>query len=150
MNLIEEIARHVASGLSAAEAAAKLEVEHAVKVSEDWVRKIMSADGFASALDSARTAATAVASVEQAAVGEFDKAETDVAKGVEGFAEAHEQDANDAPAQAEGVDHSGETEANEVAAKTAEGTMVGGKGESSPGAAQGEVPKLGDEQKEGE
>lgn len=50
MNLIQTIAKHVHDGLTEAETAVKLEVEHGVQVTEDWVKKIISADGFHAAL----------------------------------------------------------------------------------------------------
>ena len=54
MNLIQTIAEHIAQGLSASASALKLEAEHGLTVSEQWVRNIMSADGFAKALEDAR------------------------------------------------------------------------------------------------
>lgn len=90
MNLIERIAQHIASGFTAAEVSAKLEIEHAMKVSEDWVRKIMSADGFSAALASAqaRSAEVGVAAQEDAtdvaeAVGEVEDKVEDAAKTAE-------------------------------------------------------------------
>jgi hypothetical protein len=47
MNLLSTIGAMIAQGLSHAEVAAKLEAEHAITVSEEWVKKITGADGFA-------------------------------------------------------------------------------------------------------
>lgn len=102
MNLIERIAQHVASGFTAAEVSIKLELEHAVKVSEDWVRKIMSADGFAAALASAQ--------VRSAEVGA-----------------AVQEDATDVVEAADEVE-----DKVEDAAKTAEATLVGAKQPPAP------------------
>lgn len=54
MNFISTIATHIAQGLTAAESAVKIEAEHGVQVTEDWVHKIMGADGFAHALAEAK------------------------------------------------------------------------------------------------
>jgi len=87
MNLIETIAGHIAAGLSAAASAARLAAEHGLEVSEDWVRKIMSADGFSSAVASAQTKVGAVAedlsSVAEAADSEVKTVEADAEKVVD-------------------------------------------------------------------
>ncbi len=46
MNLIETIGAYVRAGLTSAEIAAKLEIEHAIQVTEAWVEKLRGADGF--------------------------------------------------------------------------------------------------------
>jgi hypothetical protein len=50
MNIIEKIGAYVKAGLSSAEAAVKLEYEHGVQVTEEWIDKIRSADGFSALL----------------------------------------------------------------------------------------------------
>jgi hypothetical protein len=47
MNLLSTIGQYIRDGLSHAEIVVKLDVEHAIQVSEDWIAKIRSADGFA-------------------------------------------------------------------------------------------------------
>lgn len=65
MNLINEIAGHMAAGMRAAESAARLKAEHGVEVGEDWVRKVMGADGFSAALYEAQERANVAVALEE-------------------------------------------------------------------------------------
>lgn len=69
MNLLSTIGAYLAQGLSHAEVAVKLEAEHAVTVSEEWVKKIAGADGFG------LVAAQAVADAKDAAIEAGDTVE---------------------------------------------------------------------------
>lgn len=67
MNLIEKIGAYIAAGLSSAEAAVRLEAEHAVTVTEEWIDKIRGADGFSHVVASVQAAeSTAVDTVSTA------------------------------------------------------------------------------------
>jgi hypothetical protein len=80
MNLLQTIGAWIAQGFSHAEVAVKLEAEHAITVSEEWVKKITGADGFGVVSEDVEAATKVVETDASAAVQDAQAAVNDVEK----------------------------------------------------------------------
>jgi hypothetical protein len=82
MNLLSTIGQYIRDGLSHAEIVVKLDVEHAIQVSEEWVAKLRGADGFALVAHLPEEAAAEAVDLTQSAEAEVKTVAEDVAKDV--------------------------------------------------------------------